>query len=340
MSEPEETAAPEIRGNTAARVAGGGGVSGFFRRLNTASEIISILIALVIMVVVFSLTSRFFLTPKNILNVLMNISILGIMTAGLFVSMIIGEIDLSQYAILAVSTAISVVLIKSGMAIGPAVVIGIAAALACGVINGSMVAFLRINPIITTLGAMLIYRGIAYKLTGMNAIGVSGAFFDALSGKIFGIPVSIFILIGVFILVHVLLTFTAHGKRVYAVGGNPEASFISGISVRMVRFWGLVISAATAALAGLIFVAQLGVTMPRAGESGMLDVLTAVVIGGTSLSGGKGRIIGVLIGVLVIAVLQNGMALLSVQSYYQNAVKGGVILLAVFVDSVRGGGYK
>ena len=331
MSERAETAAP---------AAGRTGFIGFVRRLNYASEIISIFIALAIMVVVFSLTSPFFLTTKNILNVLMNTSILGVMTAGLFISMVIGEIDLSQYAILAVSTAISVVLIKGGMAIGSAIVIGVAAALACGVINGSLVAFLRINPIITTLGAMLIYRGLAYRLTDMRAIGVKGAFFSALSGKVLGIPVSIFIMVGVFILVHILLTFTAHGRKVYAVGGNPEASFISGISVRMVRFWGLVISAATAAISGLIFVAQVGATMPRVGEAGMLDVLTAVVIGGTGLAGGKGKIVGVLIGVLVIAVLQNGMALLSVQSYYQNAVKGAVILLAVFVDSIRGGGYK
>jgi ribose transport system permease protein len=318
----------------------GSGFIRLVRRFDAVSEIVSIFIALAIMVVVFSLTSPFFLMKRNLLNLLMNTSILGVLTAGLFVSMVIGEIDLSQYAILALSTAVTVVLIKGGMTIGLAIAIGVAIALACGAINGSLVAFFRINPLITTLGSMLIYRGIAYMLTEMRAIGVSGAFFDALSGKILGIPVSIFILVGVFVLAHVLLTYTAHGKKVYAVGGNAEASFISGISVRMVRFWGMIVSAAAASIAGLIFLAQLGAAMPRAGEAGMLDVLTAVVIGGTGLAGGKGKVLGVLIGVLVIAVLQNGMALLNVQSYYQSAVKGGVILLAVFVDSIRGGGYK
>jgi ribose transport system permease protein len=145
---------------------------------------------------------------------------------------------------------------------------------------------------------------------------------------------------GVYLLVHIMLTFTAHGKRVYAVGGNPEASYISGIDVKMVRFWGLVISAISAGVAGLIFVSQVGATVPTAGQAGLLDVVTAVILGGISLSGGKGKIVGTLIGVLILAVLSNGMVLLGVQGYYQMIVKGFVILMAVFVDSVRGGGFK
>ncbi|TFG59766.1 MAG: ABC transporter permease, partial [Spirochaetales bacterium] len=212
---------------------------------------------------------------------------------------------------------------------------------ACGVINGSLVAFLRINPIITTLGAMMIYRGIAFRITEAKAMGVNGPFFTAIgSSRFLGIPVSIYIMLGIFLLVHIMLRFTAHGKRVYAVGGNPEASYISGINVKMVRFWGMVISSATAGLAGLIFVSQIGATVPTVGESGLMDVVTAVILGGISLSGGKGRIFGTLVGVLILAVLQNGMVLLSVQSYFQTIVKGGVILLAVLIDSIRGGGFK
>jgi ribose transport system permease protein len=147
-------------------------------------------------------------------------------------------------------------------------------------------------------------------------------------------------MLGLYALVHIILTYTAYGKRVYAVGGNPEASYISGINVKMVRFWGLVFSAAAAALAGLVFVGQVGATVPTVGQSGLMDVVTAVVLGGISLSGGKGKVVGTLIGVLILAVLSNGMVLLSVQSYYQDIVKGVVIFLAVFVDSLRGGGYK
>jgi ribose transport system permease protein len=316
-------------------------LGGFIRSLDLSGEIVSILIALVILCVFFSLTSPYFLTIKNILNFVMNATILGTMAAGLFIAMVIGEIDVSQYSILALSTAVMVILIRRGMNSGQAIAIAIGIALLCGVINGSLVAFLRINPIITTLGAMMIYRGIAFKITEAKAMGVTGKFFSAVgSGRFLGIPASVYIMIVIFLLVHVMLTYTAHGKRVYAVGGNPQASFISGIDVRMVRFWGLVLSAAAAALAGIIFVSQVGATVPTAGEGGLMDVVTAVILGGISLSGGKGKVVGTLIGVLILAVLQNGMVLLSVQSYFQTIVKGAVILLAVFVDSVRGGGYK
>jgi ribose transport system permease protein len=332
MDEPQET------GTKAVKKAG---LFGFVRKWDFSGEIVSILIALIILCVFFSLTSPYFLTIKNILNFTMNTSILGIMAAGLFIAMVIGEIDVSQYSILALSTAIMVIFIRRGMNSGLAIVIAIVVALVCGMVNGFSVAFLRINPIITTLGTMMIYRGIAFKITEAKALGVTGVFFSAVgSGRILGIPVSVYIMLGLYLLVHVMLTYTAYGKRVYAVGGNPEASFISGIDVKMVRFWGLVVSGAAAGLAGLVFVSQVGATVPTAGQGGLMDVITAVILGGISLSGGKGKVAGTLIGVLILAILSNGMVLLSVQSYYQAIVKGGVILMAVFVDSVRGGGFK
>jgi ribose transport system permease protein len=310
------------------------------RKLNFSGEIFSIFLALIIMCVFFSFTSPYFFTIKNILNVIMNSSILGIMAAGLFVSMVIGEIDVSQYSILALSTAVMAILIQSGTGIGLAITISMIVALICGAINGASVAFLRINPIITTLGTMLIYRAIAYKITEARAMGVEGDFFSAVGGRFLGIPVSVYIMLSVYIIIYVALKYTAYGKRVYAVGGNPQASFISGIDIRMVRFWGMMISAMTAGLAGIIFVSQVGATVPTAGNTGLMDVVTAVILGGISLSGGKGKIEGTLIGVFILAVLSNGMVLLSVQSYYQMLVKGLVILLAVYVDSVRGGGFK
>jgi len=310
------------------------------RKLNFSGEIFSIFLALIIMCVFFSFTSPYFFTIKNILNVIMNSSILGIMAAGLFVSMVIGEIDVSQYSILALSTAVMAILIQSGTGIGLAITISMIVALICGAINGASVAFLRINPIITTLGTMLIYRAIAYKITEARAMGVEGDFFSAVGGRFLGIPVSVYIMLSVYIIIYVALKYTAYGKRVYAVGGNPQASFISGIDIRMVRFWGMMISAMAAGLAGIIFVSQVGATVPTAGNTGLMDVVTAVILGGISLSGGKGKIEGTLIGVFILAVLSNGMVLLSVQSYYQMLVKGLVILLAVYVDSVRGGGFK
>jgi len=312
----------------------------FIRKVDFGGELVSILIALIVICIFFSLTSPYFFTVKNILNFTMNSSILGIMAAGLFIAMVIGEIDVSQYSNLALSTAVMVILIRRGMGTGPAIAIAFGVVLICGIINGASVAFLRINPIITTLGTMMIYRAIAFKITEARAMGVTGKLFSAVGGRFLGIPVSVFLLIGVYLFIHIMLTYTAYGKRVYAVGGNAQASYISGIDVRMVRFWGMVISAMAAGLAGIVFVSQVGATVPTAGQAGLMDVVTAVILGGISLSGGKGKIAGTLIGVLILAVLQNGMVLLSVQSYFQMLVKGVVILLAVYVDSLRGGGFK
>ena len=310
------------------------------KKLDFSGEISSIFLALIIMCLYFSFMSPYFFTVKNILNVTMNCSILGIMAAGLFISMVIGEIDVSQYSILALSTAVMAILIQSDMGVGLAITISMGVALICGAINGASVAFLRINPIITTLGTMLIYRALAYKITEAKAMGIEGDFFSAIGGRFLNIPVSVYIMLVVYLMVYVVLKYTAYGKRVYAVGGNPQASYISGIDVRMVRFWGMVISSLAAGLAGIIFVSQVGATVPTAGNTGLMDVVTAVILGGISLSGGKGRIEGTLIGVLILAVLSNGMVLTSVQGYYQMLVKGLVILLAVYVDSLRGGGFK
>ena len=312
----------------------------FVKKLDFSGEISSIFLALIIMCLYFSFMSPYFFTVKNILNVTMNCSILGIMAAGLFISMVIGEIDVSQYSILALSTAVMAILIQSDMGVGLAITISMGVALICGAINGASVAFLRINPIITTLGTMLIYRALAYKITEAKAMGIEGDFFSAIGGRFLNIPVSVYIMLVVYLMVYVVLKYTAYGKRVYAVGGNPQASYISGIDVRMVRFWGMVISSLAAGLAGIIFVSQVGATVPTAGNTGLMDVVTAVILGGISLSGGKGRIEGTLIGVLILAVLSNGMVLTSVQGYYQMLVKGLVILLAVYVDSLRVGGFK
>ena len=184
------------------------------RKLDFSGEIFSIFLALIIMWVFFSFTSPYFFTVKNILNVIMNSSILGIMAAGLFISMVIGEIDVSQYSVLALSTAVMAILIQSGTGIGDAITISMIVALICGAINGASVAFLRINPIITTLGTMLIYRAIAYKITEAKAMGVEGDFFSAVGGRFLGIPVSVYIMLSVYIIVYVALKYTAYGKRV------------------------------------------------------------------------------------------------------------------------------
>ncbi len=313
----------------------------FVTALKDSGEIVSLIIALILLCVVFTILSPYFLSIKNILNVLSNAAIMGIMAAGLFVAMLIGAMDVSQYSILALSTSIVALAHRNGVSTVWVIIIGILIALACGALNGFSVAFLRISPIITTLGTMAIFRGLAYLLTESRVVMVTGAFFEGLGrGRFLGIPIPIYILAVIFVVVFLLLKYTAFGRKVYAVGGNSRASYLSGINIKMVRFWGMIVSAAAAGVAGITFVSQVGAAMPNAGEASLMDVITAVILGGISLSGGKGKIVGTLIGVLLLAILQNGMVLLGVQSFYQMMVRGGVILVAVYLDTVRGGGFK
>ena len=309
--------------------------------IEESGVILSLLIALFGLCLFFSITSPYFLTIKNILNFLSATAILGIMAAGLFVTMLMGQIDISQYAVLAFSTGVLAIVVRSGVAVSLSIIIALSIVLACGAVNGFSVAFLKINPIITTLGTMLIFRGLAYMITETKVLGVSGHFFSVIgSGRLLGIPISIYIMVFVFALVYVILKFTVYGKRIYAVGGNAEASYISGINVKMVRFWGMIVSAAAAGVAAITYVSQVGVAVPSAGTSALMNVITAVVLGGISLAGGKGSILGTLLGVLILAVLNNGMVLLSVQTFYQMMVRGAVLMLAVYVDTLQGGGFK
>ena len=309
--------------------------------LEESGVLASLVIALFALCLFFSITSPYFLTIKNILNFLSATAILGIMAAGLFVTMLMGQIDISQYAVLAFSTGVLAILVRSGMGAGSAIIIALLIVLGCGAVNGFSVAFLKINPIITTLGTMLIFRGFAFMITDTKVLGVSGDLFDVIgSGKFLGVPISIYIMVCVFAFVFVVLKYTVYGKRVYAVGGNAEASFISGINVRMVRFWGMIASAAAAGIAGITYVSRVGAAVPSAGTAALMDVITAVVLGGISLAGGKGSIVGTLFGVLILAVLNNGMVLLSVETFYQMMVRGAVLMIAVYVDTLQGGGFK
>ena len=317
------------------------GGSSFLSRIKESGEILSLLAALVLLCIVFAIASPYFLNIRNILNVLSSTAILGIMAAGLFVAMLLGAMDVSQYAVVAFSTSIVALAARSGMSTLLVIVFGILVAIACGAFNGFAVAFMKISPIITTLGTMAIFRGFAYLLTQSRTLMVTGSFFQTIGrGRFLGIPLPIYIMAVVFLLIHVMLKYTAFGRKVFAVGGNPRASYLSGINIKMVRFFGLIVSAATAGIAGITFVSQVGAAMPNAGEAALMDVITAVILGGISLSGGKGRLIGTLIGVLILAVLQNGMVLLGVQSFYQMMIRGAVIIIAVFLDTVRGGGFK
>jgi len=191
------------------------------------------------------------------------------------------------------------------------------------------------------MGVMMIVRSLCYIVTGTETRLLIHPFFKYIGrGYFLKIPVSLWIFIIFFGITYFLLGYTDFGRKVYAVGANPDASYLAGINVKRIRTWGLIFSSVSASIAGIILASQIGAAVPSAGAGSELDIVAAVLLGGLSLSGGKGKVSGTLLGLIILLLLNNGLTLLGLGSYYQMMVRGIVLLLAVVIDSIRGGGYK
>ena len=297
-----------------------------------------LLLALILLVVVLSLLSDRFLTTSNIINVLRQISINAIIAFGMTVVIIGRGIDLSVGSLLAFVGVFSASLAVSGGEGGgwPVVLVilaGLGVGILLGCINGAFVAYAGIAPFIVTLAGLTIFRGMALAWTdGRPVSGLPEIFSTFGYGTFLGVPMPIWIMLAFLIVTHVLLRYTALGRSVYAIGGNEEAARLSGIPVRRVLLFTYAYIGFASALAALVLTGRLNSAQPTAGTMFELDAIAAVVVGGTSLFGGRGGVFGTLVGALIIGVINNGMNLLNVSSFYQQIVKGGVILLALLID--------
>ncbi|APT51148.1 ribose ABC transporter permease [Bacillus safensis] len=292
-------------------------------------------LGLIILVAIVSILNPAFLEPLNILNLLRQISINALIAFGMTFVILTGGIDLSVGAILALSSALTAGFIVSGMDPILAIIVGCIIGAVLGMINGLLITKGKMAPFIATLATMTIFRGLTLVYTDGNPItglGSNYAFQLFGRGYFLGIPVPAITMLLTFIVLWVLLHKTPFGRRTYAIGGNEKAALISGIKVQRVKIMIYSLAGFMSALAGAILTSRLNSAQPTAGTSYELDAIAAVVLGGTSLSGGRGRIVGTLIGVLIIGVLNNGMNLLGVSSFYQSVVKGIVILIAVLLD--------
>nr|WP_279512921.1 MULTISPECIES: ribose ABC transporter permease [Halomonas] len=295
-------------------------------------------LALMLLVAVSAAMSDNFLTPDNLLNVLRQTSINAIIAMGVTFVILTAGIDLSVGAVLALSGAFAASMTASGLAPWLSVPGSIAAGAAMGMVSGLFVAFGRIQAFVVTLVAMTVVRGAALVYTDGRPISIGGgdvadAFWQLGGGYWMGIPIPIYLMFFVFVLCWSVLHHTRFGRHVYAVGGNEQVARLSGINVNRIKVSVYAIAGACAALAGVVLTARLGSAQPNAGMTYELDAIAAVVIGGTSLMGGRGRIFGTLVGALVIGVLNNALNILGVSSYFQMIAKGAVILLAVLIDS-------
>lgn len=293
------------------------------------------LIALVLLIVTVTVMNPAFLDPANIMNLLRQISINGLIAFGMTFVILTGGIDLSVGSILALSSAIAAIMMTSGIDPILAVIIGVLLGAVFGALNGILVSKGNLAPFIVTLATMTIFRGLTLVFTdGKPVTGLGDSYAFQLFGKgyFLGIPVPAVTMIIAFVILWFLLHKMSFGRKTYAIGGNEKAAKISGIKVDRVKIFIYSISGMMAALAGMILTSRLNSAQPTAGTSYEMDAIAAVVLGGTSLAGGKGRIAGTFIGVLIIGILNNGMNLLGISSFYQQVVKGVVILIAVLLD--------
>ncbi|MGI4799572.1 MAG: ABC transporter permease [Janthinobacterium lividum] len=292
------------------------------------------LIGLIVISAVFTFLSPYFLTARNLLNIFSQIAEIGIMAVGAALVIITGGIDLSVGAVVAVSLMATAWLFRDmHLPFLLDMVVGLLVGSLVGLVNGVLVTYARIQPFVATLATMSACSGIALYITDGSPITGFPTYYTALtSTPVLGIPLETLILIAVYVIAAFWLRFRPGGRALYALGGNEEVARLSGLPVRRIKVGVYVLAGFLAALAGLIVGSRLDSAQPTAGVSDLLSVIAVVVIGGASLSGGSGSMLNTFIGLLIIGVLQNGMALINVSSNLQPVVIGAAIILAVLTD--------
>ena len=294
-----------------------------------------LILSLVILFVVMALLNDNFLTFSNLINIARQVSVIAIAAVGMTIVIIIGGIDLSVGSILAFAGVVATMAYANIESAVVAVLVGIAVGAAVGFFNGFVTAKGMIAGFITTLATMSAIRGLGFIITDGIPISATNPNFTFIgTGYLLGIPVPVIIMVIVLLLGSYLMNRTRFGRYIYAIGGNEQTSRWSGLKVDRIKIYVYTLSGLLTGLAGVILSARLASGQPFAGQGFELDVIAAVIVGGASLAGGKGNVSGTIIGVLLIGVLSNGLTLLNVDSYYQMVIKGGIIILAVLIDSL------
>lgn len=299
--------------------------------------IIIALLAMCVFLVIFPTTRSTFLTQNNVFNILRQNASNLFLATGMTMVIILGGIDLSVGSVIALSGCVAAgCVVNMGLPEVAAFLIAILIGAAVGMFNGVVICKTNIPPFIVTLASMNITKGIALVYTqGAPIRCMTDAFKFPGAGYVGPIPTPVILMLIIFVIAVMLVNRTHFGWHIYAVGGNAQAASFSGINVQKVKFWVYTFTGIMAGIAGVVIASRLYSGQPRSGEGAEMDAIAAVVVGGTSMSGGSGRLGGTLIGVLIIGVLNNGLNLMGVDSNWQYIVKGFVILLAVYVDFIR-----
>ncbi|APO74505.1 ribose ABC transporter permease protein [Rhizobium etli 8C-3] len=296
------------------------------------------LIGLILIMAVFAVLVPGFISERNLINILQQSSINACLALGMTLVIISGGIDLSVGPTAAIAAVISASLMVAGFPIPIAIAAGLAIGVVCGLVNGFLVAYVGLQPFIVTLGTLSTYRAIALIYTGGNPVlGIPQGFRSIFNGSVAGIPNSVAIVAVVAVLAWVLLKKTPIGEYLLAVGGNEEASYVAGVPIALTKVTAYVISGTLAALASLILIGRLGAAEPILGNLWELDAIAAAAIGGASLMGGKGSVIGTILGAIILGAMRNGLTLMNVQAFYQLLATGLIILVAMMIDRLTRG---
>jgi ribose transport system permease protein len=297
---------------------------------------IGLVVGFAVEIVFFSVKSPYFFDGTNFANIGRAIAIIGVAAVGETIVIISGGFDLSVGSTMAAAGMISGYLVNHGTAVPAAFAVALAAGLLIGIANGAIVSYGRINPLIATLATLSIVRGLGFVITGGQDLVISnGTYLGLGTNSVLGVPITVIVLLAVFAVLGAALPRTSFGRYAYAIGSSARASRLAGVPVSRWRLAFYATCGVLAALAGIITVARTGTAQPSQNLGIELDVITAVILGGTSLNGGRGRLAGTLLGLLLIGTLNNGLILIEVQAYWQQVVKGAILLAAVFWDEIR-----
>jgi ribose/xylose/arabinose/galactoside ABC-type transport system permease subunit len=292
--------------------------------------------ATIIECMVFAAISPGFLSIDNAANIALSIAVTGILAVGMTAVILTGGIDLSVGSVVALAGVTAAIAASSwGAPTVIALMLAIGAGLITGAVNGTLIAYLRVPPFVATLAMLTIARGLAFIVTNGRSIGDLPPSFGALGrGTVVGIPAPVVVMVVVMLAGNFVLRRTVFGRHIYAIGGNSEAAWLAGVDTRRVRWFVYLLNGALVGLGGLTLASRMAAGVPNSGIQYELDVIAAVVIGGTSLTGGRGTIVGTLWGTVFIGVLTNGLNLANVDPYVQKIALGVVIVLAVIADQI------
>ncbi len=314
------------------------------KKLSTgdASSIITVSTALIALVIFFGLKSPYFFRVSNFLNIGLYAAIMGTVACSMTFINVSGQIDISVGSQIAVVGMVVAVLARmENSSILLTILGGIAAGALCGSFNGFFITVLKLNAFITTIASMQMLRGIAYLISDGQTLVISDLTFKFIGrGYVAGIPFTLIVMIICYVLFHFISKYTVFGRTIYMIGGNAQASFLSGIKVNRIKFLLYVINGTMAGVASIMLAAQTGSGLPMAAMNTNMQALSAVILGGAGLTGGRGTILGTFIGVLVLCTLNNGMTMLNVQTFWQDVIVGAVLLISVSIDAIKGGSLK